>query len=122
MLTVLPGAQSVEEIEFLLKYYEQPEEALDYSVIGSFAPPEASGKCVYCNHCQPCPVGIDIAAVNKFYDLAAVQDKVPESVREHYLSLAHTASECVACGGCEERCPFGVKVTERMEKAAELFK
>ena len=28
---------------------------------------------------------------------------------------------CIACGGCEERCPFGVKVTERMEKAAEVF-
>ena len=28
---------------------------------------------------------------------------------------------CVACGGCERRCPFGVKVIERMERAAALF-
>jgi predicted aldo/keto reductase-like oxidoreductase len=41
--------------------------------------------------------------------------------REHYKLLAHHASECVKCGGCETRCPFGVKIIEGMEKAAELF-
>ena len=35
VLTVLPGAQSVEEVEMLLRYEEQPEEVIDYSVIGS---------------------------------------------------------------------------------------
>ena len=69
ILTVLPGAQSVKEVEALLAYYEQPEEATDYSIIGSFAPPQASGKCVYCNHCKPCPVGIDVGLINKYYDL-----------------------------------------------------
>ena len=29
-----------------------------------------AGNCVYCSHCQPCPVGIDIAAVNKYLDIA----------------------------------------------------
>ncbi|MCR4585028.1 MAG: aldo/keto reductase [Lachnospiraceae bacterium] len=118
VLTVLPGAQSVEEIEFLLKYYEQPEEALDYSVIGSFAPPEASGKCVYCNHCQPCPVGIDIAAVNKFYDLTKIGD---EMAREHYLSLDKKASDCAACGHCNTRCPFSVDQMSRMKEIGEYF-
>ena len=118
VLTVLPGAQSVEEIEFLLKYYEQPEEALDYSVIGSFAPPEASGKCVYCNHCQPCPVGIDIAAVNKFYDLTKIGD---EMAREHYLSIEKKASDCVACGHCNARCPFSVDQMSRMKEIGEYF-
>ena len=28
---------------------------------------------------------------------------------------------CIACGGCETRCPFGVPVVERMEKAKALF-
>ena len=70
VLTVLPGAQSVEEVETLLRYYSLTEEETDYSVIASFAPPQASGKCVYCNHCKPCPSGIDIGLVNKYYDLA----------------------------------------------------
>ena len=64
---------------------------------------------------------IDIAMVNKFYDLASSQPQVPESVREHYKALAHTAADCVGCRGCESRCPFGVEVSERMKKTAELF-
>ena len=39
-----------------------------------------TGRCMYCNHCQPCPSHIDIAAVTKFLDLAAQQDSVPETV------------------------------------------
>ena len=64
---------------------------------------------------------IDIAMVNKFYDLAVQQGKVPDSVKAHYEALSHTASECVGCKGCESRCPFGVEIADKMEKAAELF-
>ena len=80
-----------------------------------------SGQCTYCGHCKPCPMDIDIAMVNKFYDLAVQQDTVPESVRAHYLALTPTASACIGCQSCEERCPFGVKIAERMEKTAALF-
>ena len=66
-------------------------------------------------------MNIDIAMVNKFYDLAAAQPTVPESVKEHYRALGVTASACVGCRGCESRCPFGVQVAERMEKTAALF-
>ena len=64
---------------------------------------------------------INIAMVNKFYDLAAAQTTVPESVMEHYKSLGHTASECIGCGGCEARCPFGGAVAGRMAETARLF-
>ena len=64
---------------------------------------------------------IDIAMVNKFYDLAVQQPELPQSLREHYRGLEHTAAECVGCQSCESRCPFGVKIAERMAKAAELF-
>ena len=47
--------------------------------------------------------------------------EVPESVRAHYEALERKASDCIGCRGCEERCPFGVAVAERMEKTAELF-
>lgn len=72
-------------------------------------------------HCAPCPKGIDIASVNKFFDLAGAYDEVPDSLREHYRSLGATAEACIACRACEGRCPFGVRVAERMAAAAELF-
>ena len=118
ILTVLPGAQSVAEIDFLLKYYEQSEEALDYSIIGTFAPPEASGKCVYCNHCEPCPAGIDIGSVNKFYDLARIGD---DMAKAHYLALEKNASDCVSCGHCNSRCPFSVDQMSRMHEIKKYF-
>ena len=118
ILTVLSGAQSVEEIDFLLKYYDQSEADLDYSIIGTFAPPEASGKCVYCNHCEPCPVGIDIGAVNKFYDLAKIGD---DMAREHYLALEKNAADCISCGHCNSRCPFSVDQISRMQEIKDYF-
>ncbi len=118
VLTVLPGAQSVQEVEALLAYYVQPEEALDYSVIGSFAPPAASGKCVYCNHCKPCPVGIDIGLVNKYYDLAKAGDSL---AAQHYRTLSKNASDCIACGHCDSRCPFSVSQSYRMQEIKAYF-
>ncbi len=118
VLTVLPGAQSVKEVETLLAYYSQPEEAADYSVIASFAPPQANGKCVYCSHCKPCPAGIDIGLVNKYYDLAAAGDAMAV---QHYLTLEKNASDCISCGHCDSRCPFSVKQSERMHNIAEYM-
>jgi predicted aldo/keto reductase-like oxidoreductase len=46
---------------------------------------------------------------------------VPAGIADHYRQLDVKASACVQCGGCEERCPFGVPVRERMEKTAALF-
>ena len=113
VLTVLAGAQSVREVETLLAYYDQAEEETDYSMIASFAPPQAGGKCVYCNHCRPCPMGIDIGLVNKYYDLAAAGDKM---ALQHYRALSKSAGDCTGCGHCDRRCPFHVRQSERMQE------
>ena len=47
---------------------------------------------------------------------------MPASLREHYGSLSANAADCIACGGCETRCPFGVPVVERMAEAKEAFR
>ena len=118
VLTVLPGAQSLEEVDELLAYYDKTDDELDYSVIGTFAPSQASGKCVYCNHCKPCPEGIDIGLVNKYYDLAKVGDTL---AIEHYRSLERNASTCIACGHCNSRCPFGVDQISRMKEISAFM-
>ena len=119
VLTVLPGAQSVREVEFLLKFFDQTDEETDYSVIGTFAPPQASGKCVYCNHCKPCPAGIDIGLVNKYYDLAKAGDAM---AAEHYRALEKNAKDCLQCGHCDSRCPFSVDQSGRMLEISEYMK
>ncbi len=79
------------------------------------------GHCMYCGHCAPCPKGINVASVNKFLNLAKTQEQIPETAREHYALLPHHASECIACGSCEKRCPFGVPIIDIMKEASLLF-
>lgn len=124
--SVMCGFGSVADLEADAAYCDAPEEERDYASVLAAAPHNnASGLCTYCGHCAPCPVGISVAQVNKYYDLAEVQvakgGAVPPLVRDHYLALPHHADECIGCGGCESRCPFGVGVIERMAKTAELF-
>lgn len=120
--TVLAGAHDVEQLRQAAAYSDLPEEEKDYSAVLSSAPAHRFvDKCMYCGHCAPCTVGIDIATVNKFYDLCQAQGTVPETVREHYKALTVKAGDCVACGACEARCPFGVRIVEHMAKAKDLF-
>lgn len=118
VVTVLPGFGSKAEMEDVLSYFTASAEERDYSAISAYAPKDAIAKCVYCQHCQPCPVGLEIALINKYYDLARLGD---ELAREHYLTLDKTASECVQCGHCSGRCPFHVDQMSRMHEIAEYF-
>lgn len=120
--SILCGYDTKEQVDAAVAYESATEEEKDYASVIAAAPLHSyTGQCTYCGHCKPCPMEIDIAMVNKFYDLASAQVGIPESVMEHYRSLEHTASECVGCKGCEERCPFEVKVADRMVKTAALF-
>ena len=120
--SILVGYDTKEQVDEAVAYENASEREKDYASVIAAAPVHSyTGQCTYCGHCKPCPVNIDIAMVNKFYDLAVQQPEVPESVRSHYQALSATASACIACRGCESRCPFGVKVADRMKKTAELF-
>ena len=118
VLTVLPGISSVSQVEHLLGFFTASAEERDYSIIGSFSPADAVGKCVYCNHCKPCPAGLDIGLINKYYDLAKNGDTM---AAEHYAGLDYHASDCIQCGHCDSRCPFSVTQTARMREIAEYF-
>lgn len=120
--SVMAGFDVPEHVDAAVAYETATEEEKDYASVLAGAPRHAyMGQCTYCGHCKPCPVGIDIAMVNKYYDLAVMQESVPDSLRQHYQALEVQADACIGCQACEERCPFGVKVTEKMEKASEMF-
>ena len=120
--SALIGCTSVSQIEAALEYLNASDDMRDYSAAIAEYQKDFSGSCVYCNHCQPCPVGVDIAAVTKFLDIARLDElNIPPTIRHHYGNLAHKAGECIACGSCEERCPFSVGVIENMKVAARLF-
>lgn len=122
--SVMAGYDTPEHVEQAAAYENASAEEKDYASLLASAPRHTfgQGECTYCGHCKPCPVKIDIAMVNKYYDLAVMQPDMPAAVKEHYLALEYRADACIGCHSCESRCPFGVKIAERMEKTAELFR
>ena len=118
VLTVLPGIRGKEDLEEILQFNKATDEEKDYSIISEFTPPEASGKCVYCNHCEPCPMGLDIGLINKYYDLSKAGDIL---AKDHYKNLEKTAKDCIQCGHCNTRCPFKVDQMSRMKEIANYF-
>ena len=120
--SILCGYDTIEQIQEAVAYETASADDKDYASVLAGAPLHSyTGQCTYCGHCKPCPMEIDIAMVNKLYDLAVMQPEIPSSVREHYNSLEHRAGDCIACGGCETRCPFKVPVSVKMAQTAELF-
>ena len=116
------GARTPEEIRISSRYSDASDKERDYSVVLANTPKYALlGRCMYCNHCLPCPSEIDIAQVMKYLDLALGPDTVPESIRHHYCEMSRTAKDCIECGACESICPFKVPVIERMKKAIIVF-
>lgn len=118
VLSCVPGIRNLQDVKELLTFFEAPEKARDYSILGHVTPSSAEGRCVYCNRCQPCPQGIDIGLVNKYYDLARMGD---ELAMNHYGQLNRNADKCIQCGHCERQCPFHVSQASRMQEIHAYF-
>lgn len=119
VLAVVPGIRNMDDLNAILGFADAPESEKDYSIIGQFTPAAAMGNCVYCNHCQPCPAGIDIGLVNKYYDLAFAGDNM---AKNHYTKLSVNAEACIGCGHCDSRCPFRTEQSKRMKDIAAYFR
>ena len=121
--SVLLGCKTADEVADAVRYFELSDSDKDYTGIIGTMRNDFRGNCVYCSHCQPCPAEIDIAAVNKYLDIARLDpENIPESIRSHYLSLEHNGGDCISCGNCENRCPFDVPIIKNMEEAEKLFR
>ena len=120
--SVVAGLWSKEQILEAVSYSKASDKEKDFSEIISKAPKSSfDGHCMYCGHCAPCTKNIDIALVNKYVDLYAIQEEKPETLEEHYRLLEHHGGECIECGICLKNCPFNVKIIDKMKEADEFF-
>ena len=87
-------------------------------MLAQFDAVQQKGRCVYCRHCHPCPAGLDIALIHKYHDLAVLGDGL---AADHYHHLDKKASDCIRCGHCSSRCPFGADPMKKMEEIKAYF-
>ncbi len=121
--SVLLGCKTGGEVLDAIRYLDMSDSERDYTPLLGTLRNDFRGNCVYCSHCQPCPAEIDIADVNKYLDIARLdEENIPTSIRSHYLGLAHSGRDCTGCGNCESRCPFGVSIIDNMAAAARIFR
>ena len=79
---------------------------------------EKDGHCRQCNRCMPCPAGLVIGKINLLVDQYMAGDG---TAKEQYHAMKRKADNCFQCGACEQHCPFGVKVKEKMLMAREIM-
>ncbi|MBM3501643.1 MAG: hypothetical protein FJX74_23565, partial [Armatimonadetes bacterium] len=116
---VLPGPQDLAELNDAVSYLDATDEQRDFAPALQELGTVECASCVYCNHCLPCPAGIDVGGVTRLLDLA--EGGALEAARTDYARLPVKASECVECGDCAARCPWGLDAPAAMAKAAEVL-
>ena len=115
----MPGCRSPGEVRAALAYLEAGPAERDFSAIDANALWKLRRRCVYCDHCLPCPEGIAVGSLLRLLDIAEHADA--KGARSAYRALARTADDCTRCGTCEDRCPFGVPVMQRMDLGQSRF-
>lgn len=137
--TAVPGCKDLNELSETLAYRHVSDNESDFAGVLSSFNESVTGQCVYCNHCLPCPVAIDIGKTLRLVDEAherrddvpdvdfffhgnrSIQRRSTATLRSDYEALPVKASQCVECGDCVERCPFGVDVIAKMNGAVEIY-
>ena len=82
---------------------------------------ELSGNfCRRCGYCAPCTVGIDIPTC---FTMGSYLRKhgLADWAKSRYGTFAAKASACIACGKCEERCPYDLPIREKLKQVAAAF-
>ena len=77
--------------------------------------------CTGCGYCQPCPKGVDIpgtfAAWNRRYSEGKFWGLVEYFMCTTLRPNGCAASNCVDCGKCEQHCPQGIPIRQKLKEA-----
>jgi len=76
--------------------------------------------CRRCNYCAPCTAGINIPNAFLFHGYLS-RYGLEEWARGRYNGMSAKAGDCVACGACEERCPYHLPIREMLKQVAADF-
>ena len=122
---VLPiwGIQRMTELDEFLGYFENPAkmEGEILEIIENDRKELAGDFCRGCGYCLPCPAGI------KIYDCARMSlliRRAPSKtwISEEWQEEMSKIENCIHCGSCHSKCPYGLDAAEILMKNLEDYK
>ncbi|MFG6356939.1 MAG: aldo/keto reductase [Acetatifactor sp.] len=116
---VLPiwGIQRESELDEFLSYISDPPQMNGEleAVIARDREELLGDFCRGCGYCMPCPVGIEInnmARMSLMIRRAPSQAQLTPEMQEKM----HRIKECLHCGKCKSKCPYGLDTPTLLEK------
>ena len=122
---VLPiwGVQRESELDEFLSYMDNPPElTAELSAIIEKDRSELIGSfCRGCGYCMPCPVGIEI---NNCARMAQLIRRSPSAnwLTEDYQKKMLNIENCIGCGHCKSKCPYGLDTPELLKQNLADYK
>lgn len=116
----IPGMESIKQIiqNTSIDTYDLDEREEEY--IRSMKEKMDKDFCHRCGYCLPCAKGIDIPSCFMFYGYYE-RYGLGNWAESRYNAMKIKASECIECGLCEKRCPYNLKIIEKLKKVVEAF-
>ncbi|MBC8061456.1 MAG: aldo/keto reductase [Clostridiaceae bacterium] len=77
--------------------------------------------CRRCGYCGPCKQKIDIPSM---FLMSGYKNRynLGTWAEERYFAQALRAKDCVECGVCEEKCPYGLPIMDMLKEVRVTFK
>ena len=117
------GIQKESELDEFLSYNDNPpaltEERKAY--IAKEREELAGDFCRGCGYCMPCPVGIEI---NTCARMSLLLRRSPSAghLSESSQAMMKKIEDCLNCGKCKTKCPYGLDTPTLLQKNYEDYK
>jgi predicted aldo/keto reductase-like oxidoreductase len=121
--TTIPSMTDMEQLDQNLKATANPFGGADQKILTAHLERIAPLYCRMCGECSgTCRQGLPVADVLRFLTYADGYGQFALG-RENFLQLppGQAAVKCGNCPGCTVECPYGVRVSERLIRAQEMF-
>lgn len=111
------GVQRAEELEQWLSFFEKTPAMTDdlLAVIEADQKALAGNFCRGCGYCAPCTVGI---VINQCARMSQMVRRAPSAawLSPHWQAEMEKIDDCVDCGLCMTRCPYGLEIPTLLRK------
>ena len=111
------GVQRQEELDQWLSFFHREVELTPelQALIESDRRSLAGDFCRGCGYCAPCTVGI---VINQCARMSQMVRRAPSAswLNEHWQTEMAKIDDCVDCGLCMNRCPYGLEIPKLLRK------